>query len=513
MRRPVYFSDQELRANDLNFGELSKKYTTQELLKGMIKVPGVSISTLTDTALQVSASGDTFSVEAGRGFDINGNEIIVPSEVTTFDPGKGASGDVDYRPAGILDPRTSITITDLTSHTFKVSIGYKEVNDPTSTKQDDKGVTRYTRIYNGYTITQTHSGDIPTNDLLLAEITYSPLGGGVTSVVDKRTAVALFAIEGNVLGQTVTVATANAQFSSVKSAVDSITDASSTNPKLVLIYPGIYVESGSIPLKSYISFAGFGPESTTIRNSSTSTFTTSTLSGSINLTGIKVENTGPSPALEVLGLPLGTVKVYNCEFLNTGTGQALLGSSDPIIISDECTFRAKNADPIVVNQGVGSGSLNLLRTAVFAEASSSYCLRLETSQFKASARECFFSPSASSGTPNAVIVSAFGTNQFLSLTRSYLRGVVRLAPTNSSTGSYQLLHCTFPQSTYVVGSQAPETTSIKPVVLGCIYKKTPTQQEVGTLVSPQSGSVDLGYNASDFNVNSLSTGLVAVDYI
>jgi hypothetical protein len=59
-----------------------------------------------------------------------------------------------------------------------------------------------------------------------------------------------------------------ADFSSLKAALDSITDASATNPYVILVYPGIYTGSnngGSIRWKSHVSLRGVERRSTIVR--------------------------------------------------------------------------------------------------------------------------------------------------------------------------------------------------------------------------------------------------------
>ncbi len=55
-------------------------------------------------------------------------------------------------------------------------------------------------------------------------------------------------------GNSITVAKTGAQFSTITEALDSITDASISNPYNIIIYPGTYVES--IVLKSYVCLSG-----------------------------------------------------------------------------------------------------------------------------------------------------------------------------------------------------------------------------------------------------------------
>lgn len=62
----------------------------------------------------------------------------------------------------------------------------------------------------------------------------------------------------------VTVAKRGGEYTSVKSAVDAITDNSSTNPYIISVGPGIYVEN-PITMKSYVHIIGVGHSATTIQ--------------------------------------------------------------------------------------------------------------------------------------------------------------------------------------------------------------------------------------------------------
>jgi hypothetical protein len=64
------------------------------------------------------------------------------------------------------------------------------------------------------------------------------------------------------VGRIVTVAKSNGQFESIQAAIDSITDASRTNPYVVRIAPGEYEEQ--VTLRAGISLVGAGTEATVI---------------------------------------------------------------------------------------------------------------------------------------------------------------------------------------------------------------------------------------------------------
>ncbi|MCB8977399.1 MAG: hypothetical protein H6657_08275 [Ardenticatenaceae bacterium] len=95
----------------------------------------------------------------------------------------------------------------------------------------------------------------------------------------------------------VTVAKSGGDFTSVASAMNSITDSSSTNRYLVRVMPGVYTETSLVTVKSYVHVRGSGPNATVI-TSSRSSSTPSNASATVDLldngriSNITVRNTG-----------------------------------------------------------------------------------------------------------------------------------------------------------------------------------------------------------------------------
>ena len=66
------------------------------------------------------------------------------------------------------------------------------------------------------------------------------------------------------LKNVVTVAKANGIFTDPVAAVNSITDASATNPYLVVIGPGVYTVTSPVVMKPYVDITGSGENVTKI---------------------------------------------------------------------------------------------------------------------------------------------------------------------------------------------------------------------------------------------------------
>ena len=103
--------------------------------------------------------------------------------------------------------------------------------------------------------------------------------------------------DGATYDNVVTVAKSGGDFTSVVSALNSITDSSSSNRYLVRVMPGEYTESNLVTVKSYVHVRGSGPNATVI-TSSRSSGTPSNGSATVDLldngriSNLTVRNTG-----------------------------------------------------------------------------------------------------------------------------------------------------------------------------------------------------------------------------
>jgi hypothetical protein len=137
--------------------------------------------------------------------------------------------------------------------------------------------------------------------------------------------------------QTVTVAESGGDFDSIKDAIDSITDASSSKPYVVLVYPGVYSED-PITLKAFVAVEGVavGASIVTPTNNSSPLFTPVT-SSSIR----KLYIFGPtSEAAIKAGAGVSNVQVEDCFFSGFGSNQTAIHAtgSGALIIVEECKF-------------------------------------------------------------------------------------------------------------------------------------------------------------------------------
>jgi len=128
------------------------------------------------------------------------------------------------------------------------------------------------------------------------------------------------------LAQTVVVAKAGGQFTTIQAAIDSITDATITKPYVVLIYPGTYAEN--LTLKNWVHLQGFGGQgnstipSVNIIPASGIVFNipSQATQSNIQILDIAVNVSNPTTAIDYTvfyfqgggGSLINNVSVYNC---------------------------------------------------------------------------------------------------------------------------------------------------------------------------------------------------------
>lgn len=133
------------------------------------------------------------------------------------------------------------------------------------------------------------------------------------------------------LGQVVTVAQSGGNFTSIQSAINSITDAGSSKPYVILVFPGFYTEA--LTCKDFVHIFGFGSveysNSCVVVQNPNNVVTTA----NCNITGIRFNLQG--------GDSSGSVRLIN----GAGTGTTF-----------RCTF---NNCYFVVNGNFGSNTVKL----------------------------------------------------------------------------------------------------------------------------------------------------------
>jgi hypothetical protein len=118
----------------------------------------------------------------------------------------------------------------------------------------------------------------------------------------------------NPLKNVITVAKANGKFTDPVAAVNSIADASESNPYLIVIGPGVYSMSQNLQMKEYVDIVGSGENVTKMRGAISTVdhnSTSAVISGANNcaLSSLTVENMGGN--------------IYSIALHNSGTSPTL----------------------------------------------------------------------------------------------------------------------------------------------------------------------------------------------
>lgn len=115
------------------------------------------------------------------------------------------------------------------------------------------------------------------------------------------------------LKNVITVAKQNGDFSDPVAALDSIMDASESNPYLVIVGPGVYTLDSSLQMKQWVHLSGSGESVTTLK-------------GEFNSTGfdsgtIKLQNNSTVSDMYIVGSPIGTSSVAVTSYSKDNTAR------------------------------------------------------------------------------------------------------------------------------------------------------------------------------------------------
>jgi len=150
--------------------------------------------------------------------------------------------------------------------------------------------------------------------------------------------------------QVVTVAASGGDYTSVQTAIDSISDANDNKPYLVWVAPGVYNES--VTMKSYVHLQGAGQEATVITSSIDSGFPptdgTLTLSHHTSLRDLTVVNNGTGSYPTALVATAGTTEVLVADITVKAHGQSsgnfavFIGGSGTSVTLQDVTALGEN---------------------------------------------------------------------------------------------------------------------------------------------------------------------------
>ena len=155
------------------------------------------------------------------------------------------------------------------------------------------------------------------------------------------------------------VAKSGALFTTIQSAIDSITDNSSTNRYVITVAPAIYVEE--ITLKTYVDVIGMGGAIPTVIASDTGTGTIVTGSGSNTFSGFTL--TGTTGTAILMAVPSQTMFITDCIVYDVGKG--IENSAGTIVVSqfNAISVPTTSIGTFIEITGTGDATLKALGTA------------------------------------------------------------------------------------------------------------------------------------------------------
>lgn len=223
-------------------------------------------------------------------------------------------------------------------------------------------------------------------------------------------------IERNIIN----VSKTGGHFHSIKSAIDSITDASSTNQYIILVAPGVYQEA-TITMKSYVYVYSYSPASTIITPQSVSqTIIIGASYSELNMIGIS----GASSGIGILSnsniwFVIRNVNISNCNIL-----VKLTATSGPSVVSHIGSMYGTFSKAVWIDgrtiTGSGSIKYSLVGSTVNGSASTTHALHIEGPNANASIVGTHFTGLTSgSVVGKGVLVSDGSTIKMLGCSSTY----------------------------------------------------------------------------------------------
>lgn len=148
------------------------------------------------------------------------------------------------------------------------------------------------------------------------------------------------------------VAKSGGDFTSIQAALDSIADASASNPYLVRVGPGVYSER--VTMKPYVDIEGAGESATKI-TAAGGAITVATVTGASNaeLRFLTVENTGSGQYAQAIFLSSVSPKITNVTLLASGSsygyGVGIYANSAPTLTNVTASIVGPGYNSVIYN--------------------------------------------------------------------------------------------------------------------------------------------------------------------
>jgi hypothetical protein len=290
-------------------------------------------------------------------------------------------------------------------------------------------------VSNGLFATNLDFGPTSFNgDARYIEIATRQSGGGLYTTLFPRQPIApapyaLYALKAKGNKGVVTVAKDSGDFATITAALDSITDASSTNRYVVRIAPGVYTET--VTMKQYVDVEGSGEDNTTISQVGSDTPFAGTIVGASNaeLRYLTVRNLG--------------ISNYSTGIYNEGTSPSLLHVTVSASTDSSICFGIRNigASPSLSNINVratnpagGAGN----NYGVYSEGSSSVTMSDVTVVASGGHESYGVYNQSSSLIMKGATVTASGSNMSAGVTDIGSTAVIEESSISASGGSFRV---------------------------------------------------------------------------
>jgi hypothetical protein len=219
------------------------------------------------------------------------------------------------------------------------------------------------------------AGAVGTGSLADGSVTAAKLAAGAVPTYTAGNGLAMTGTQLRATGdpdpKLLQVATTGAEFSSVQTAIDSISDESASNQYVVRIGPGVFSERVTVPANIHLVGAG---KATVIRSAGAATASASatlTLEAGATARTLLVDNTGGSAFSVGVRVSSGVVYVDDLDVTAasaaTATYGVLLDGSPILVATDSRVVSSGNSSPLnagirLESAGVNGGHLYLNRS-------------------------------------------------------------------------------------------------------------------------------------------------------
>ncbi|MEK9130154.1 MAG: hypothetical protein AAB526_02040, partial [Patescibacteria group bacterium] len=306
-------------AGDLNLG---KDKFIIEAESGNVTTQG-NIFTKKDLEVigKATVRGDSVlesDVKIGKGLFVDGETKLNGLSITgSINVGGNLSVSGTFSPQSISTGSISTSGLNVSGHSFLGSLGVSS-----SASLGDLGVANSTTLGNSSSntlkVNATSTFNAPVTIGSTLNVTGKTVIGGNLDV----TGIVTFGGASSLYQQTIVVAKGGSIYSTIKQALDSITDNGPNKRYLIEVKPGTYEEN--VVMKDYVDIVGAGPEVVIIKtnNPTGALIDASVVVNQGRLEGVTLEVTNDATGINIINIGAGNLIIDETNIIWTGTGTA-----------------------------------------------------------------------------------------------------------------------------------------------------------------------------------------------